>query len=204
MTDRQPHFFLRCEAREEGDRGEWNFALTAADGSATLEAHDEETGLHAERLELLAVVRALESLDQPSYVTLSAGARHVRRVLNQGLDEWRRQNWMWESYGELTPIKNADLWQRLDRCLEFHTLETRRTFRIDGPHTAAETEGHDLGPAVETESTAKPVVPAASVAGRRSRQSWLRSRRRGRDRADGLALSCSQIGAPLAGGGWTN
>lgn len=194
MSVSQPHFFLRCEAREEEDRGEWNFVLTAADGSATFEACDTECETHGERLELLAVVRALESLDQPSYITLAAGGRYVRRVLGQGLDEWRRNGWMWEAFGELVPIKNRDLWQRLDRCLSFHKLETRRTYRFDSPHTGEAAERNDLGAPEEAQ-------PSTSSTVRRVRQAWHRLRRRARDRADGMAMSGAQFGAPMASAG---
>jgi ribonuclease HI len=200
MSVSKPHFFLRTEVQDEGDRGEWNFALTAADGSATFEAHDSEPGLRGERLELLAVVRALESLDQPSYITLAAGGRYVRRVLSQGLDEWRRNGWMWESYGELVPIKNRDLWQRLDRCLGFHKLETRRTLRVDGAHAGPRDDGARAAETTTGASTGGGDVPAT----RRLRQAWHRMRRRVRDRTDGLALSCAQIGAPIMGSGWMN
>lgn len=197
MSVSQPHFLLRCEAWEEEDRGEWKFVLTAADGSATFEVCDTEHGTHGERLELLAVVRALESLDQPSYITLAAGGRYVRRVLGQGLDEWRRNGWMWEAFGELVPIKNRDLWQRLDRCLSFHKLETRRTYRFDSPHTGDAAERNDLAPTDGGDKTTTSTV-------RRVRQAWHRLRRRARDRADGLALSCAQIGSPIASTGWVN
>lgn len=205
MSVPKPHFFLRTDVHEEADRGEWKFVLTAADGSATFEVCDCEEGLRGERLELLAVVRALESLDQPSYITLAAGGRYVRRVLSQGLDEWRRNGWMWECYGELVPIKNRDLWQRLDRCLGFHKLETRRTFRIDGSHAAS---GDDLGGEADDQSdfVEKNAANGAAeaTAARRLRQAWHRMRRRVRSRADGLALSCAQIGAPILGSGWMN
>lgn len=196
MNSPQPHFFLRCEARVEGNRGEWKFALTAADGSAELTANDVEEGLHGDRLDLLAVVRALEALDQPSLVTLVAGARSVRRVLDEGLDEWRRMGWMWESYGEMVPIKNRDLWMRLDRALGFHKLETRRVFRIDQAHT--------FGGAEKTNDAVDAVEPETSVATQRWKNSWHRMRRRLRDRADGLAMSCASIGSPVMPRGWVN
>lgn len=201
MISPQPHFFLRCEAREEEDRGEWKFALTAADGSAELTATDEEEGLHGERLELLAVVRALEALDQPSLVTLVAGARSVRRVLNEGLDEWRRHGWMWESYGEMVPIKNRDLWMRLDRALAFHKLETRRVFRFDQAHPLSGTTDSTM-PEIATEANTQD--DAAAQATQRWKNSWHRMRRRLRDRADGLALSCGSIGSPIGSSSWVN
>jgi hypothetical protein len=120
--------------------------------------------------------------------------------LAQGLDEWRRNGWMWECFGELTPIKNRDLWQRLDRCLGFHKLETRRTFRIDGPHRGPDGVRNDLAP---EQSPPTAAASGTETATRRLRGAWLRMRRRVRERADGLALSCAQIGSPvMTGGGW--
>jgi ribonuclease HI len=204
MNSPKPHFFLRSEVREKDDRGEWRFVLTAADGSATLEAHDEEPNVRGERLELLSVVRAMESLDQPSIVTLAQGARSVRRVLGEGLDEWRRSGWMWECYGELVPIKNRDLWQRLDRALAFHRLETRRIFRIDAAHTFGDRPGDDLG---RTDAAAQAAGAGTAPPGgdsttdaatQQARNSWLRMRRRSRDRADAMAISGAQLGAPVS------
>lgn len=200
MNVSKPHFLLRCQAWEEEDRGEWKFVLSAADGSATFEACDSELGVRGDRLELLAVVRALESLDQPSYVTLAAGGRYVRRVLAQGLDEWRRQGWMWECFGELTPIKNRDLWQRLDRCLAFHKLETRRTYRVDGAHVEGVGEGSDLAPTKPAPESTSATVAAA----RRLRQSWLKMRRRGRSRVDGSAMSSGQLGSTMMSTSWAS
>ena len=46
-------------------------------------------------------------------------------------------DWQWEHYGEMVPVKNRDLWQRVDRALRFHQLECR-TWRFDLPHLAAD------------------------------------------------------------------
>ena len=222
MTSAQPHFFLRCEARVEGKRGEWTFALSAADGSAELKACDEEFDVTSERLELLAVIRALEALDQPSVVTLSSGARTVRRAVAEGLDEWRRNGWMWECYGEMAPIKNRDLWQRLDRALCFHKLETRRVFRIDAAHLdrpedaaasagarnrmerAADDDCADGDCDGDEASSASALAAAAATAAalaRRMKETWHRSRRRTRNRADGMLMS-GTFGASVGGGSW--
>ena len=133
MSVPQPHFLLYSTAEQENKQGQWKFVLQAADGSATLEAEDSEPEIHGERLELLAVVRGLEALDQPSRVTLMTSSRYVNRGLTYGLEEWRRNDWTWESFGEMVPVKNQDLWQRLDRALGFHRLEVR-PIRLDGPH----------------------------------------------------------------------
>lgn len=211
MTSAQPHFFLRCEALVEGKRGEWTFALTAADGSAELKACDEEYDVTGERLELLAVVRALEALDQPSVVTITAGARTVRRAVAEGLDEWRQSGWMWECYGEMAPIKNRDLWMRLDRALQFHRLETRRVFRIDAAHvdppTAADDERTNELEQSSAQRRTDDAAPADSAAGgatlvRRMKETWLRARRRSRSRAEGMTMASAQFGASMSAGSW--
>ena len=122
MSAPQPHFLLYSTVEQENKQGQWKFVLQAADGSATLEAQDSEPEMRGERLELLAVVRGLEALDQPSRVTLMTSSRYVNRGLTYGLEEWRRNDWTWESFGEMVPVKNQDLWQRLDQALQFHRL----------------------------------------------------------------------------------
>jgi|GEM_PF-1928043 ribonuclease HI len=132
MSVPQPHFLLYPATERRNDQDGWKFVLKAADGSATLEANDQEPEMRGERLELLAVVRGLEALEQPSRVTLVTTSKYVNRGLSRGLEEWRRNDWTWESFGEMVPIKNRDLWQRLDRAMGYHRLAVRY-MRIDRP-----------------------------------------------------------------------
>lgn len=133
MCTSAPHFHLFSESNKRNHLGEWKFVLQAADGSANLEATDNETECSGERLELLAVVRGLEALDQPSRVTVVTSSKYVNRGITYGLDEWRRNGWTWECFGEMVPVKNADLWQRLDRATAIHSIEYRGP-RFDAPH----------------------------------------------------------------------
>ena len=48
-------------------------------------------------------------------MTLVTPSRYVKRGINYGLPEWGRNGWKWEHFGEMVPVKNRDLWQRLDR-----------------------------------------------------------------------------------------
>ena len=101
---------------------------------SSIEAADVEPGLHGERLELLTVIRALESLDQPSHVTLMGCSKYVRNGMQYGLPEWQANGWRWECFGQMVPVKNFDLWQRMERALRFHHVECCHR-RFDGPHT---------------------------------------------------------------------
>jgi len=149
MSIPAPHFLLVSQANREKERGEWRFVLKAADGSATLEAADAEPDARGERLELLAVVRGLEALDQPSRVTLVTPSSYVKHGIRYGLDEWGRNGWEWERFGEMAPVKNRDLWQRLDRALKIHRMEGA-IFRHDLPHLTSgeELEAADLDQAL--------------------------------------------------------
>src|SRR5262249_29390123 len=46
--------------------------------------------------------------------------------------EWGRNGWKWEHFGEMVPVKNQDLWQRLDRALKIHRIHGTR-LRFDAP-----------------------------------------------------------------------
>jgi ribonuclease HI len=132
-----PHFHLLAEAHRHKRCGNWRFVLLTADGRRQLEAKDAEPEASGERLELLAIVRGLEALDQPSRVTLLTGSVSVSKGLKYGLEEWRANDWQWERHGEMVPIKNSDLWQRIDHALHFHDVDCR-VWRVDGAHETAE------------------------------------------------------------------
>jgi ribonuclease HI len=118
-----PHFLLFSESSRKQRQGQWRFLLQAVDGTEQLEAADAEPDVQGERLELLAVVRGLEALDQPSRVTLVTPSKYVHRGLLYGLEEWRTNGWSWEHFGQMVPVKNRDLWQRLDHAMTVHELE---------------------------------------------------------------------------------
>ena len=154
--------------------GSWYFRLQSSDGEE-FEASDVEPDLSRERLELLAVVRGLEALEQPSEVTLVTGSRQISRAVRQGLDYWRQRDWKWERFGEKVPMKNADLWRRIDRALQIHEVSCR-TFRIDTPHPATSSPQSEEASANESERGPvalpfRPVVAATRWMARTMRMS---------------------------------
>lgn len=130
----QPHFLLFCDTQLSSQDatnlnlpgfGRWHFVLEQLDGTQRCEAADTEACVHRDRLALLAVVRGLEALQQPSHVTLVTTSRYVTRGLRFGLTEWRETDYNWEHFGTLRPIRNADLWQRINGAMEFHQVACR-------------------------------------------------------------------------------
>jgi len=145
MTVSAPHYLLFSEShtprttaaggvRHGHSPGRWRFVLETVDGDIRFEAADEESESEEGRLALLAVVRGLEALEQPSRVTVVTPSRYVSRGFLFGLGEWRDNGWRWERFGEMTPIKNRDLWQRIDRAMQYHQVECR-VWRFDVPDT---------------------------------------------------------------------
>ena len=104
---------------------EWHFTLQNLNNSERLEVTEFEPGVVGERLELLAAVRGLEALDQPSHVILLTPSRYVGRGIRHGISCWRDSNWMWERFGQLVDVKDADLWRRIYQALRFHQVDCR-------------------------------------------------------------------------------
>ena len=120
-----PHFLLFVEARAARDHGTWRFVLAELGTTDSLSATDVEPVACHERLELFGLVRGLEAIDRPGRVTLVTNSRYLSRGLKRGLVDWRAQDWQWERFGQLVPVRNHDLWRRVDRALQFHELDCR-------------------------------------------------------------------------------
>ena len=133
MGDTAPRFYLFSDCEACAETGRWRFVLRRADGSQRLVAEDIEPGVRGERLELLSVIRGLESLEVPSRVTLMTACIYIREGIRHGLAEWRANGWRWERFGQMVPVKDLDLWHRVDRAMQFHQIDCR-TYRFDPPH----------------------------------------------------------------------
>ena len=159
-----------------------------------IKAADAEPDARGERLELLAVVRGLEALDQPSRVTLVTPSRYVKRGINYGLPEWGRNGWKWEHFGEMVPVKNQDLWQRLDRALKIHRIQGA-AWRVDAAHLGTSATGNNTVPG---DPAIAGVIPQG-VAGflPRAQHLWLEFRMALAERLERIWLSCAQFGTSL-------
>jgi len=131
-----PQYLLFSEAGTVDQPGRWRFILRAEDDTPPVEAEDVDPVARGDRLELLSIVRALEALNQPSRVVLMTASVYVQEGLRYGLEEWSRNDWQWESFGKMVPVKNRDLWERVQRALRFHRIECR-SWRIDPAHASA-------------------------------------------------------------------
>ncbi|MCC9602086.1 ribonuclease HI [Stieleria sp. JC731] len=119
----QTQFLLVCEARSTTlTDGHWRFALEDNSGQLILDADDNDFG-DLNRLTLLAAVRGLEAIDGPSTVTLLSTNRYLIRSLSKSLPRWRQNNFVWDHFGRRVAVQHADLWRRIDRALDIHTVQ---------------------------------------------------------------------------------
>ena len=182
--------FRRLTDTSPNENPSWHFVLQSHDGDPILEASDTEPGYDGDRLDLLALVRGLEAIEEPSQLTLVTRSRYVRRGLNYGLEDWRRNGWQWESFGLLVPVKNADLWQRVDQALSYHHLEGRN-YRIDPPHSAGVADDGDSQP-----------VARPSFLREFRRRPGVRIHRLLRDTCEKVGWQLAQFGTPLMRSPW--
>jgi ribonuclease HI len=72
------------------------------------------------RMELTAVIRALEALKRPVQARIYTDSEYVRRGITEWVRGWKRRGWV---TAEKKPVKNQDLWQRLDELVAAHKIE---------------------------------------------------------------------------------
>lgn len=71
------------------------------------------------RMELMAAIVALEALKDPCEVVISTDSQYVRQGITQWIHNWKKRGW---KTADKKPVKNVDLWQRLDLAIQSHTL----------------------------------------------------------------------------------
>lgn len=71
------------------------------------------------RMELMAAIQALEALKRPCAVTLTTDSQYVRKGITEWLSNWKRNGWKTASR---KPVKNDDLWRRLDVAVARHQV----------------------------------------------------------------------------------
>ncbi|QFU05273.1 Ribonuclease HI [Pseudoalteromonas sp. THAF3] len=74
------------------------------------------------RMELLAAIVALESLTRPCDIVLTTDSQYVKEGIESWLANWKKRGWRTASK---QPVKNVDLWQRLDEACQRHTIDWR-------------------------------------------------------------------------------
>ncbi|MDX1710835.1 MAG: ribonuclease HI [Rhodovibrionaceae bacterium] len=98
--------------------GGWGAVLRA--GRHEKEISGGEAATTNNRMELMAAIAALEALKRPSRVHLTTDSNYLRDGIMKWIHAWRRNGW---KTSDKKPVKNRDLWERLDAALGRHQVE---------------------------------------------------------------------------------
>ena len=74
------------------------------------------------RMELTAVIRALQALKRPSAVQIHTDSQYVQKGISEWIHNWKRRGWL---TADKQPVKNVDLWQMLDELASAHQIDWR-------------------------------------------------------------------------------
>ena len=72
------------------------------------------------RMELLAVIKALEALSRPCKARVHTDSQYVQKGISEWIHNWKRRGWR---TADKKPVKNVDLWQQLDALAGQHQVE---------------------------------------------------------------------------------
>lgn len=102
--------------------GGWGALMRAKDGETVLkerELNGGEADTTNNRMELLAAISALEALERPSKLTVVTDSAYVKNGITGWMHGWKRNGWKTSTK---KPVKNVDLWQRLDEAQARHDV----------------------------------------------------------------------------------
>ncbi len=97
--------------------GGWAALLRWGDTEKLLAEGEKHTTNN--RMELMAVIAALEALTRPCELDLTTDSQYVKRGVQEWLAGWRRNGWRTAAR---KPVKNRDLWERLDKAMAQHQI----------------------------------------------------------------------------------
>lgn len=98
--------------------GGWGVVLRYGEHEKRLHGGERETTNN--RMELMAAIQALEALKEPCSVQLTTDSVYVQKGIREWLANWKRNGW---KTANKKPVKNVDLWQRLDLATHKHEVE---------------------------------------------------------------------------------
>ena len=105
-----------------GNPGPGGWAALLQKGEHEREISGAEALTTNNRMELTAVIRALETLKQPVVARLYTDSQYVRRGITEWLVAWKARGWR---TADRKPVKNQDLWEQLEAASARHRIEWR-------------------------------------------------------------------------------
>lgn len=102
-----------------GNPGPGGWGAVLSYGGRERELYGPERATTNNRMEMMAAIRALESLRRPATVHLHTDSTYLRNGITRWIHGWQRNGWLTSAR---TPVKNVDLWQRLVAAIARHEV----------------------------------------------------------------------------------
>ena len=119
---RKPHVTVYTDGACKGNPGPGGWGAWLATGGHEKELCGGEALTTNNRMELTAVIEALASLKRSCEVTIHTDSEYVRKGITEWIHGWKQRGW---KTADKKPVKNAELWQRLDALRTLHTVHWR-------------------------------------------------------------------------------
>lgn len=104
----------------KGNPGPGGWGAILMSGTHRKELHGGERVTTNNRMELMAAISALEALTKPCRVDLHTDSQYVRKGITEWIHGWKSRGW---KTADKSPVKNADLWQKLDAARQRHEIK---------------------------------------------------------------------------------
>jgi ribonuclease HI len=119
MTTSKPHVTIYTDGACKGNPGLGGWGAVLRSGGKEKHLCGGEKNTTNNRMEMTAVIEALIALKSSCNIDLFTDSQYVNRGVNEWLPNWKKANWKTASKA---PVKNVDLWQKLDNLLGGHDI----------------------------------------------------------------------------------
>ncbi|TBO28743.1 ribonuclease HI [Aquabacterium lacunae] len=117
-----PKVVVYTDGACKGNPGPGGWGVWMVSGSHEKEMWGGERSTTNNRMELTAVIEALNVLKRPCEVVLYTDSEYVRKGITEWIGGWKRRGW---KTADNKPVKNADLWQTLEQAASRHRVDWR-------------------------------------------------------------------------------
>jgi len=114
-----PHVTVHTDGACSGNPGPGGWGAILKFGDVEKELSGGEANTTNNRMELLAAISALEALKRPAQVDIYTDSQYLRGGITGWIFGWKKNGW---KTADRKPVKNVDLWQRLDAALGEHKI----------------------------------------------------------------------------------
>ena len=115
----EPHVVIHTDGACSGNPGPGGWGAVLRYGEVEKEMNGGEPSTTNNRMELMAAIMAIEAVKRPCEIHLHTDSEYLRNGITTWIHSWKARNW---KTADKKPVKNAELWQRLDAAQTRHEV----------------------------------------------------------------------------------